>query len=411
MASDGRRGRRRCGHLGFASRGWWMEEWREVMGWRRSVLASDFEAGGEVCLSRSPLRARTEEELLSYVRKEVEIGRLSSDIGYGLEELYHNYRNAVAQSGVSRADEIILSNMTVAFDRILIDIECPFIFSPHHKAIREPFDYYMFGQNYVRPLIDFRKSYVGNISFFFFEMEQHLRQGHNVILFSNHQTEADPAIIALLLEKTNPHLAEAMGSYRSTLQTIQHGKKSTVCLLQKHMFDDPELVERKRRANTQSLKEMAVLLRNGSQIVWIAPSGGRDRLSGQTGEWLPATFDVSSLDNMRRLAEHSGVTGHFYPLAMLCYDVMPPPPQVEKEIGEQRKLSHHGVGLSVAPELNFYDVCVHCEKPEEAKEAFSIAVYNAVTEQYNILKSAIYEHKGFNASDSNVSLSQPWRRK
>ncbi|KAG0460598.1 hypothetical protein HPP92_020895 [Vanilla planifolia] len=351
MASDGRRGRRRCGHLGFASRGWWMEEWREVMGWRRSVLASDFEAGGEVCLSRSPLRARTEEELLSYVRKEVEIGRLSSDIGYGLEELYHNYRNAVAQSGVSRADEIILSNMTVAFDRILIDIECPFIFSPHHKAIREPFDYYMFGQNYVRPLIDFRKSYVGNISFFFFEMEQHLRQGHNVILFSNHQTEADPAIIALLLEKTNPHLAEAMifvaGDRVLTdplCKPFSMGRNLLCVYSKKHMFDDPELVERKRRANTQSLKEMAVLLRNGSQIVWIAPSGGRDRLSGQTGEWLPATFDVSSLDNMRRLAEHSGVTGHFYPLAMLCYDVMPPPPQIEKEIGEQRK--YHTMALA-----------------------------------------------------------------
>lgn len=32
----------------------------------------------------------------------------------------------------------------------------PFEFSPHHQAIREPFDYYMFVQNYIRPLIDFR---------------------------------------------------------------------------------------------------------------------------------------------------------------------------------------------------------------------------------------------------------------
>lgn len=32
----------------------------------------------------------------------------------------------------------------------------PFSFSPYHKAIREPFDYYMFGQNYIRPLVDFR---------------------------------------------------------------------------------------------------------------------------------------------------------------------------------------------------------------------------------------------------------------
>ena len=32
----------------------------------------------------------------------------------------------------------------------------PFVFEPHHKALREPFDYYMFGQNYIRPLVDFR---------------------------------------------------------------------------------------------------------------------------------------------------------------------------------------------------------------------------------------------------------------
>ncbi|KAG0445991.1 hypothetical protein HPP92_029066, partial [Vanilla planifolia] len=44
-------------------------------------------------------------------------------------------------------------------------------------------------------------------------------------LFSNHQTE-DPAIIALLLEKTN-HLAEAMiGSWRSTCKPFQHGKEA-----------------------------------------------------------------------------------------------------------------------------------------------------------------------------------------
>ncbi|XP_039162830.1 uncharacterized protein LOC120290586 [Eucalyptus grandis] len=42
----------------------------------------------------------------------------------------------------------------------------PFIFPPYHKAAREPFDYYMFGQNYIHPLVDFRNSYVGNIPVF-----------------------------------------------------------------------------------------------------------------------------------------------------------------------------------------------------------------------------------------------------
>lgn len=43
---------------------------------------------------------------------------------------------------------------------------------------------------------------------------------------------------------------------------------------------------------------------------------------------LQAPFDASAVDNMRRLVEHAGVSGHIYPLAILCYDIMPPPLQV-----------------------------------------------------------------------------------
>lgn len=41
-----------------------------------------------------------------------------------------------------------------------------------------------------------------------------------------------------------------------------------------------------------------------------------------------APFDSSSVDNMRRLVEHSGAPGHIYPMSLLCYDIMPPPAQV-----------------------------------------------------------------------------------
>ncbi|RRT53707.1 hypothetical protein B296_00049666 [Ensete ventricosum] len=43
---------------------------------------------------------------------------------------------------------------------------------------------------------------------------------------------------------------------------------------------------------------------------------------------MVAPFDASSVDNMKRLVDHSGVVGHIYPLALLCYEVMPPPPEV-----------------------------------------------------------------------------------
>ncbi|XP_052210070.1 glycerol-3-phosphate acyltransferase, chloroplastic isoform X2 [Diospyros lotus] len=331
-----------------------------------------------------------------------------------MEELYQNYRNAVFESGIPNADEIVLSNMTVALDRIFKDVEDPFVFLPHHKAIREPFDYYMFFQNYIRPLVDFRRSYVGNIHLFY-EMEEKLRQGHNVVLISNHQTEADPAIIALLLEATHPYIAENLTCVAGDRvitdplsKPFSMGRNLFCVYSKKHMYDVPKLADMKKRANTRTLKEMALLLRGGSQIIWIAPSGGRDRPDPVTKEWYPAPFDASAVDNMRRLTEHAGVPGHIYPLAILCYDIMPPPPQVEKEIGERRVISFHGAGLSVVPEISFQQIAASCGDPEESKMAFTQALYDSVMEQYNVLKCAIHGKKGLESSAPSISLSQPW---
>nr|ACU19378.1 unknown [Glycine max] len=186
--------------------------------------------------------------------------------------------------------------------------------------------------------------------------------------------------------------------------------RNLICVYsKKHMLDDPALVEMKRNANIRALKEMAMLLRSGSQIVWIAPSGGRDRPDPHTGEWAPAPFDTSSVDNMRRLVEHSGPPGHVYPLAILCHDIMPPPLKVEKEIGEKRIISFHGTGISVAPALSFSETTATSENPEKAKEVFTKALYDSVTEQYNVLKSAIHGKKGFEASTPVVFLSQSWK--
>ncbi|XP_027359720.1 glycerol-3-phosphate acyltransferase, chloroplastic isoform X2 [Abrus precatorius] len=355
--------------------------------------------------SRTFLNAQNEQELLSGIRKEVEAGSLPPNVAAGMEEVYNNYKNAIIQSGDPKANETVLSNMTVLLDRIFLDV----------TAKREPFDYYMFGQNYIRPLVDFTKSYVGNMPLFI-EMEEKLKQGHNIILMSNHQTEADPAIIALLLETQLPYIAENM-TYVAGDRVITDPMckpfsigRNLICVYsKKHMLDDPALIETKRKANIRSLKEMAVLLKSGSQIVWIAPSGGRDRPDPHTKEWVPAHFDSSSVDNMRRLVEHSGPPGHVYPLAILCHDIMPPPLKVEKVIGEKRLISFHGAGISVAPEISFSETTAACENSDMAKEVYTKALYDSVTDQYNVLKSAIHGKEGFQASTPVVSLSQPWK--
>ncbi|PWA47973.1 Glycerol-3-phosphate O-acyltransferase, alpha helical bundle, N-terminal [Artemisia annua] len=357
--------------------------------------------------------ARSEKDLLSGIQRELEAGTLPRPIAQSMEELYQNYKNAVLSSGVPHAEDIVLANMRIAFDRMFSDVKEPFEFSPYHEAIKEPFNYYLFGQNYIRPLINFRESYVGNVSIFS-AMEEQLKQGENVIFISNHQSEADPAVIALLLETTNPYISENIiyvaGDRVITdplCKPFSMGRNLLCVYSKKHMNDVPELADMKRRANTRSLKEMALLLRGGSKIIWIAPSGGRDRPDPITNQWFPAPFDATSLDNMRRLVDHAGVVGHIYPLAILCHDIMPPPPQVEKDIGEKRLIGYHGTGISVAPEINFQEATATCGSAEEAKIAYSQAMYDSVCEQYNVLQSAINEAKGLEASTPNVSLSQP----
>ncbi|XP_057977182.1 glycerol-3-phosphate acyltransferase, chloroplastic isoform X2 [Malania oleifera] len=368
---------RRCScALYYSSKARVMAESAEVVN-----SSSGEEVEKDVTHSRTFLDVRSEEELLSGIKKETEAGRLPSNFASVMEELYRSYQDAVFQSGIPDADEIILSNTTALFDRVLLDAEDSFVFPPHHKAMREPFDYYMFGQNYIRPLIDFGNSYVGNINIFH-EMEEKLQQTY---------VAGDRVLTDILCKP------------------FSMGRNLMCVYSKKHMLDDPKLAEMKKKANIRSLKEMAMLLRGGSQIVWIAPSGGRDRPDPQTGEWHPAPFDASSVDNMRRLAENAGVPAHIYPLALICYNIMPPPPKVEKEIGEKRVVSFHGVGLSVIPDISYAEIAAACENSEEVKEAYSKALHDSVTEQYNVLKSAIHGKQGLEASIPDVSLSQPWQ--
>ncbi|KAI5083401.1 hypothetical protein GOP47_0003144 [Adiantum capillus-veneris] len=350
-------------------------------------------------------------ELLSGIRKEVEMKRIPSRAGYAMEELYRNYKHAVLEGGASQ--DKIVQIMATVLDRVLLQFEDPFTFPSYHKAIRDPYDYYIFGQNYIRPLLDFRNSYLGNVSVFD-EIEGRLKQGENVVLLTNHQTEADPAVMALLLETTHPYLSQSL-TYIAGDRVVSDpfckpfsmGRNLLCVYSKKHINDEPELVDMKRKTNARALKELAILLRKGGQLIWIAPSGGRDRPDPATGKWKPASFDTSAIENIRRLMEHSKAPGHLYPQALLCYNVMPPPNQVEKEIGEKRLLGFTAVGLSVGPEMLFKDLTLGCDSSEEAAECFAQEAWQLVNKQYSVLSWAVENREGSAASTDLVALSQP----
>lgn len=358
------------------------------------------------------LSVKTEKELLLGIQKEVESKRIPPRAGYAMGELYHNYKDAVLEGGAT--EDKIVEIMATVLDRILLQFEEPFTFPSYHKAMREPYDYYTFGQNYIRCLLDFRNSYLGNAPHFD-EIEERLKQGDNVVLLANHQSEADPAVMALLLESTHPYISQNLTYIAGDrvvadpfCKPFSMGRNLICVYSKKHINDEPELVDMKRKANARSLKELALLLRKGGRLIWIAPSGGRDRPDPATLKWKPALFDTSPVENIRRLIEHSKAPGHMYPLALHCYGVMPPPIKVEKEIGEKRLLGYTGVGMSVGAELHFKDITVDCKSSDEAAECFAQTAWQCVNEQYSVLSRAVEDREGIAASTNLVALSQPW---
>ncbi|KAL3681949.1 hypothetical protein R1sor_024905 [Riccia sorocarpa] len=356
----------------------------------------------------------TEEELLNGVRHEVQVKKLPAKANAGLLDFYYNYRDSVIKSGVDNAVEIAVKIMATVFDRIMFQFEEPYTFPPYHTRILEPYNYYAFGQNFIKHLVDLRNSFVGNIATFG-QIESQLKQGHNVILFSNHQSEADPAVMALLLDFCHPYLSEKMTFiagdrvvFDPFCKPFSMGRNFLCVHSKKHINDVPALAEMKKKANAQTLKEMAGLLAKGGQFIWIAPSGGRDRPDPETNEVRPAQFDAAAVENTRRLLSQMPVPGHMYPLALSCYEIMPPPHQVEKELGERRLLGYDGAGIVVASELRFDDLTAGTTSKEQARDKFSQSSWEIVNEQYSVLRKAIHGRQGLQASSQSTQLSQPW---
>jgi glycerol-3-phosphate O-acyltransferase len=61
------------------------------------------------------------------------------------------------------------------------------------------------------------------------------------------------------------------------------------------------------RANIKTLKAMEQLMVEGGHIIWIAPSGGRDR-KAEDGTLKPDKFDPSAVEMMRKFGSKPKVT-------------------------------------------------------------------------------------------------------
>lgn len=105
------------------------------------------------------------------------------------EDLYGSYKAAVLSSGNPGATEdYVARTMALVAERVLVQLTQPYTFPSAHRSIREPYDYYAFGQRYIRGLVDFGRSLLGHAERFR-QVEAQLAAGDNVVLLANHQSE------------------------------------------------------------------------------------------------------------------------------------------------------------------------------------------------------------------------------
>jgi glycerol-3-phosphate O-acyltransferase len=242
-------------------------------------------------------------------------------------------------------------------EKVAHQIKTPHHFEPFHKAIHKPFDYFQFGLDFIRPLVNFNQSFVEGLEQIH-QIEKQCANKENIILLSNHQIEPDPQVIGLLLESTHPNFTRNMifvAGHRVTTDPLAVPLSlgcNLLCIYsKKHINHPPEDKSEKILHNQKTLQKMQELLQEGGKCLYIAPSGGRDRINSKR-EIEVAPFDAANIELFRLIAEQTRVPVHFYPLAIDSYDLLPPPESIEKEIGERRAVSYAPIKMAIGPEIN-----------------------------------------------------------
>lgn len=327
------------------------------------------------------------------------------------DDFYNNYLSAMRASGVNHPEEVAAKVQATIADCALKEFVDPYTFPSFHQALVEPYNYFEFGQRYVGSLTDFDRSVLGYPDRWA-DVARQLADGHNVVLLANHQTEADPGVFAHMLMSTQPQLAKQVvyvaGDRVVTdplCKPFSMGRNLFCVHSKKHLDDVPELKAAKMETNRKTLVAMTRALNQGGCLMWIAPSGGRDRPKAD-GTWSPDKFDATAVELMRNLVARAKQPGHLYPMAMYSWPMMPPPKTIEASIGERRITNYTPVGISICHELDVPAVVNGATEKEEQQARLAQAAWEATCAEYTALEQAINSQE-FRAA--HPQYAQPWR--
>ena len=166
------------------------------------------------------------------------------------------------------------------------------------------------GYDFARGMVDPKSSMVLGAEQMA-KIDAQLAAGDNVVLVANHQSEADPQIFSVLLDDSRPGFAEKtvfvagespqnkspnksprrrliVAGDRVTTDMLavpfSMGRNLLCIFSKKHVDNPPELKSQKQKHNRRVMKQMGQMFAEGGNLIWVAPSGGRDR-ANEAGEY------------------------------------------------------------------------------------------------------------------------------
>lgn len=307
-----------------------------------------------------------------------------------LKGFYTSYQKSVESHHLPTTDH---DQIFIKFlDYVKEQIKNPFSFDPYHQKIRKPIDYYQFGVDFMKPLVDLELSSVlgkDNLN----RIAAQVANKENVILLANHQTEADPQTISVLLEDLHPEIGEEMifvaGERVLTdpLAIPFSMGRNLLCIYSKKYIDNPpEQKHAKQLHNQFTMRIMSQLLTEGGKCIYVAPSGGRDRPNEQ-GVVEVAPFDPQSIEMFYLMAQKSKTPTHFYPLALSTYDLLPPPNTIQTELGETRLTKRGDIHLCFGEEIIMDQIPDLPENKVEKREKRANYIWNIVKNDYARISS------------------------
>lgn len=266
-------------------------------------------------------------------------------------------------------------------------------FQPFHSNDSHAKEYTQ-GITFLSKLVDLSHSTVSGEENFA-EIQKNIDVQENVVLFANHQIEADPQAISLLLDRKYPFVRNIIYIAGDRVTTdpiaipLSLGHNLLCIYSNKYIQSDQDSLSKKRAHNKKAISILQEKLHRGGICVYIAPSGGRDR-EDENGIVKPAMFDYKSIELIYSLAKRSKTPTHFYPLAIATYSILPPPLLSHISLCESREAHKGSIHLSCGKEILMQKPLSHDKKTNQKLKAQYI--YNLVSDRYHRINSPYIEN-------------------